>query len=375
VNAAPVTGALLDARYRVGSPIATGGMSPVCTAVDMDAPSTAPVAVKIMDARFAGDPAFRRALRAGGPLGGPHRPIPPSSDVHDQARNCIDDRRLFLVMELVDGGTLRDALRARGALGVPGGVPAVMEQVLAGPAEAHRLGMVHRDVKPENALLISATRGRRRSRISGSAVAAARGRQPRGHDHGHSGAYLSLEQIAGEGGRHPQRRRPTGGHPALRAAHRTRRPTPGDTAISAGSTGTSPRRPGAVGGSRGTCRPNWTRSCGARDCPRPGTPRPADAAMLGERAATRRGAGGAALPVSARAVAEAGRRTAHGSRGGPRPATGTRTVKTRRPPPLPTGPSCRRAAAAVGWSVVATALVLVLALGIGLTAWWLGSGR
>ena len=58
-------------------------------------------------------------------------------------------------MELVDGGTLRDVLRARGALGVPAAF-AVMEQVLSGLAEAHRLGMVHRDVKPEN-VLISAT--------------------------------------------------------------------------------------------------------------------------------------------------------------------------------------------------------------------------
>jgi serine/threonine protein kinase len=138
VNAAPVAGALLDARYRVGSPIATGGMSIVYRGVDTRLDR--PVAIKIMDARFAGDPAFRirfeREARSAARID-----HPAVVDVHDQGADSHNGTdRLFLVMELVDGGTLRDVLRARGALGVPAAF-AVMEQVLSGLAEAHRIGI------------------------------------------------------------------------------------------------------------------------------------------------------------------------------------------------------------------------------------------
>jgi serine/threonine-protein kinase len=112
-----------------------------------------PVAIKIMDPRLAADPAFRarfeREARSAARIDHPH-----VVDVHDQGR-CTPpggEPTLFLVMELVDGGTLRDVLRRRGALGVPATF-AVLEPVLAGLAQAHRLGMVHRDVKPENVLL------------------------------------------------------------------------------------------------------------------------------------------------------------------------------------------------------------------------------
>ena len=150
MNAAPVAGALLDARYRVGSPIATGGMSIVYRGVDTRLDR--PVAIKIMDPRFAGDPAFRirfeREARSAARID-----HPAVVDVHDQGADSNNGTdRLFLVMELVDGGTLRDVLRARGALGVPAAF-AVMEQVLSGLAEAHRIGIVHRDVKPENVLI------------------------------------------------------------------------------------------------------------------------------------------------------------------------------------------------------------------------------
>ena len=86
-------------------------------------------------------------------------------------------------MELVEGGTLRDVLRARGALGVPAAF-AVMEQVLAGLAEAHRLGMVHRDVKPENVLIAGDAAGEGR-RLRARGRGGAGGCQPRGHDPGH----------------------------------------------------------------------------------------------------------------------------------------------------------------------------------------------
>lgn len=189
VNAPPA--ALLDARYRLGSVIARGGMSTVYRGTDTRLDR--PVAIKVMEPRLAGDPAFRtrfeREARSAARID-----HPAVVDVFDQG----DDRTgpepvLFLVMELVDGGTLRDVLRARGQLGVPGAV-AVLDRVLSGLAEAHRLGLVHRDVKPENVLISYA--GELKVADFGLVVAAAQaGASHVGVIMG-TVAYLSPEQVA-----------------------------------------------------------------------------------------------------------------------------------------------------------------------------------
>ena len=69
--------------------------------------------------------------------------------IYDQGH---DGPRPFLVMELVEGGTLRELLRERGPM-PPHAVVAVLRPVLSGLAVAHRAGLVHRDVKPENVLI------------------------------------------------------------------------------------------------------------------------------------------------------------------------------------------------------------------------------
>ena len=69
--------------------------------------------------------------------------------VYDQG---LDARHPFLVMELVEGGTLRELLTERGPM-PPHAVAAVLRPVLGGLAAAHRAGLVHRDVKPENVLI------------------------------------------------------------------------------------------------------------------------------------------------------------------------------------------------------------------------------
>jgi serine/threonine-protein kinase len=142
----PLAGIVLDGRYRVDTLIATGGMSAVYRGLDLRLDR--PVALKIMDSRYAGDQQFltrfQREARAVARLKDPGLVA-----VYDQG---LDSQHPFLVMELVEGGTLRELLRERGPM-PPHAVASVLSPVLSGLAVAHRAGLVHRDIKPENVLI------------------------------------------------------------------------------------------------------------------------------------------------------------------------------------------------------------------------------
>ena len=146
VTTDPLDGALLDGRYRVEDRIATGGMSTVYRGLDVRLDR--PVALKVMDARYANDSQFltrfQREARAVARLKDPGLVA-----VYDQG---LDAAHPFLVMELVEGGTLRELLRERGPM-PPHAAAAVLRPVLGGLAVAHRAGLVHRDIKPENVLI------------------------------------------------------------------------------------------------------------------------------------------------------------------------------------------------------------------------------
>ena len=142
----PLVGALLDGRYRVETRIAIGGMSTVYRGLDVRLGR--PVALKVMDARYAGDQQFltrfHREARAVASLKHPGLVA-----IYDQGN---DPTYPFLVMELIEGGTLRELLRERGPM-PPHAVVAVLRPVLGGLGVAHRAGLVHRDIKPENVLI------------------------------------------------------------------------------------------------------------------------------------------------------------------------------------------------------------------------------
>lgn len=139
-------GDVLEGRYRIDHPIARGGMSTVYRCVDLRLGRQ--VAVKVMDDRYVNDPVFqsrfRREARAMAQLSHPNL-----VGVYDFSS---DGDNIFLVMELITGGTLRELLAERGPM-PPHAAAAVLKAVLNGLSLAHEQGMVHRDIKPDNILI------------------------------------------------------------------------------------------------------------------------------------------------------------------------------------------------------------------------------
>ena len=139
-------GDVLEGRYLIDRPIARGGMSTVYRCLDTRLGRE--VAAKVMDERYLDDEVFLdrfvREARAMAQLSHPNL-----VNVYDFSAAGED---VFLIMELITGGTLRELLAERGPM-PPHAAAAVMRSMLTGLSVAHRRGLVHRDIKPDNILI------------------------------------------------------------------------------------------------------------------------------------------------------------------------------------------------------------------------------
>jgi len=141
-----ILGTSLNGRYRLEARIGSGGMSTVYRAFDEILERQ--VAVKLMNREIASDSdqleRFRREARAVAQLSHPH-----VVGVIDAGE---DDGRPYIVLEYVEGETLKERIRRQGRLPVTEAVAYAIEIARALGA-AHSRHIVHRDVKPQNVLL------------------------------------------------------------------------------------------------------------------------------------------------------------------------------------------------------------------------------
>jgi len=144
-----LSGEVIDGRYQLTRIVASGGMATIYAALDLRLDRQ--VAVKVMHPHLAQDEQFVsrfiREAKAAASLSHPN-----IVSVLDQGWNQGGVPCVFIVMELVEGATLRDYLHEQGSLSVERAIQ-IVSPVASALAAAHKLGIVHRDIKPENILV------------------------------------------------------------------------------------------------------------------------------------------------------------------------------------------------------------------------------
>ncbi|MDT4953175.1 MAG: eukaryotic-like serine/threonine-protein kinase [Acidobacteriota bacterium] len=144
----PLIGRTLDEKYRLDERLGTGGMGTVYRATHLLIDR--PVAIKLLNPRYVEDEAaqvrFRREARAAGRI------------QHTNAVTVTDfgrtsDGFVYIVMELLEGRTLRDVLAHEAPLDTARAV-SMMLQTAAAVGAAHDAGVIHRDLKPANIFVV-----------------------------------------------------------------------------------------------------------------------------------------------------------------------------------------------------------------------------
>jgi serine/threonine-protein kinase len=144
----PLVGYVLDEKYRLDERLGEGGMGTVYRATHLLIDR--PVAVKVLHTRFVEDEAaqhrFRREARAAGRLQHPNAVA--VTDFGSTAEGYV-----YIVMELLEGRTLREVLADESPIAPPRAVELMM-QIAAAVEAAHEGGVIHRDLKPANIFVV-----------------------------------------------------------------------------------------------------------------------------------------------------------------------------------------------------------------------------
>ena len=148
MNNDPFVGRVIDNRYEIQARVGEGGMGVVYRARQISIDRI--IALKMLNAQMAQDPnwvqRFYNEAKACSRLQHPN-----TIRMFDFGQTT--DGRLFMTMEFLDGISLRDAT-AKGPM-APQRVAKILIQCCASLAEAHSIGIIHRDIKPDNVFLLN----------------------------------------------------------------------------------------------------------------------------------------------------------------------------------------------------------------------------
>jgi serine/threonine protein kinase len=143
-------GKILHSKYQIISEIGQGGMGRVYRARHLGLLED--IAIKVIDKKFVSDAnaveRFKREARAAAKLRHPN-----VISILDVDETPAPDRRQYIVMELVEGKTLKTVLRDEGKLTIDRAVALIVE-ICKAVSLAHRQGVIHRDIKPDNIMVI-----------------------------------------------------------------------------------------------------------------------------------------------------------------------------------------------------------------------------
>ena len=137
---------LLNNRYQIEETLGKGGMAVVYRAQDLTLERT--VAIKVLRQNYSGYPIFREHFREEAKSAA-NISHPNIVTVHDFG---FDAQRIFIIMEYVPGTDLKQMLEDDGLINIERTL-ILMGQACAGVGYAHRAGLVHCDIKPQNLLI------------------------------------------------------------------------------------------------------------------------------------------------------------------------------------------------------------------------------
>ena len=146
----PLIGQTLDSKYELRERLGQGGMGAVYRGSRVHIGDE--VAIKVLHRKYVSDTAsaerFRREARAAAVLRHPNVVA-----IYDYGDARGNDTPAYIVMELLEGKSLRGLLELEGRLGLSRAVT-LMRDICAGVGAAHRRGAFHRDLKPDNVIVL-----------------------------------------------------------------------------------------------------------------------------------------------------------------------------------------------------------------------------
>ena len=176
-------------RFRIVRPLGSGGMGTVFLAEQIGV-GNRPVALKVLNRKLLDDPDFLlRFQNEAGSTGRIHHPNVVT--IYESAQ--ADDGTPYIAMEFLEGESLREVLKQRGALPVTE-VAEILQQAARGLNAAHKLGIIHRDLKPDNIFLTHGDEGELIVKVVDFGIAKLR-ESSHAHDDRHGAGHARLHVL------------------------------------------------------------------------------------------------------------------------------------------------------------------------------------